>query len=267
MISLQTLLLYACFACYLLAVGGYLLRGRAIYRRLPGWLPLLLTLVGFALQSLLLALRWRAAGFLPVTNLFSTQLFFSWCLALVYLYFELRYRIGGSGLFVMFVNLLLLFSALFRDPALPMLIPSLDTPLFTLHIVFSFAGYGLFAMAFALGGLYLWQRRAASPRLPDLATLRKLNEEAIFLGFGLFTLCMVFGCIWAFVAWGYWFSWNIKSLWSFIVWLFYAGMCHAKFVRRWQGTGYALLSIAGFGVVLFTYLGIGLLLESNHPLN
>jgi ABC-type transport system involved in cytochrome c biogenesis permease subunit len=43
-------------------------------------------------------------------------------------------------------------------------------------------------------------------------------------------------------------------------------MCHAKFVRRWQGSGYALLSIVGFGVVLFTYLGIGLLLNSNHPL-
>jgi len=267
MIILQIPLFYVCLACYLLAVVGYLLRGSRIRVRPPTWLPLLLILLGFAAQSLLLLIRWRTAGFLPVTNLYSTQFFFSWCLALVYLYFELRYRIGGSGLFVMFVNLLLLFSVLPRDPALPRLIPSLDTPLFTLHIVFSFAGYGFFAMAFALGGLYLWQRWRSNPRLPDLPTLRKLNEEAIFLGFSLFTLCMVFGCIWAFIAWGYWFSWNIKSLWSFIVWLFYAGMCHAKFVRRWQGAGYAMLSVAGLGVVLFTYLGIGLLLTSNHPLD
>jgi hypothetical protein len=28
-----------------------------------------------------------------------------------------------------------------------------------------------------------------------------------------------------------------------------------------------VLSIVGFGVVLFTYLGIGLLLQSNHPLD
>lgn len=266
MLTLQTPLLYACYACYLIAVAGYLLRGLRILPQLPAALPLLTVLLGFTLQTLLLGIRWQAAGFLPVTNLFSTQFFFSWCLVLVHLYFELRYRIGGGGLFVMLVNLLLLTSALPRDPALPKLIPSLDTPLFTLHIVFSFAGYAFFAMAFALGGLYLWQRQAQLARLPDLATLRKLNEEAIFLGFCLFTLCMIFGCIWAYVAWGYWFSWNIKSLWSFIVWLFYAGMCHAKFIRRWQGTGYALLSLAGFGVVLFTYLGIGLLLESNHPL-
>jgi ABC-type transport system involved in cytochrome c biogenesis permease subunit len=44
-------------------------------------------------------------------------------------------------------------------------------------------------------------------------------------------------------------------------------MCHAKFIRRWQGSVYAALSIAGFAVVLFTYLGIGLLLSSNHPLD
>jgi ABC-type transport system involved in cytochrome c biogenesis permease subunit len=49
-------------------------------------------------------------------------------------------------------------------------------------------------------------------------------------------------------------------------WLFYAGICHAKFVRRWQDSGYAFLSIAGFAVVLFTYLGIRLLMSSNYPL-
>jgi ABC-type transport system involved in cytochrome c biogenesis permease subunit len=122
-------------------------------------------------------------------------------------------------------------------------------------------------MAFSLAVLYLVQRRIGTDLLPPLPLLRQLNEEAIFLGFCLFTLCLIFGSIWAYVAWGYYFSWNIKGVWSFLVWIFYAGMCHAKFVRRWQGTGYAWLSVAGFGVVLFTYLGIGLLLSSNHPLN
>ena len=223
--------------------------------------------LGLLLQTTVLALRWLEAGYLPVTNLFSTLFFFSWALAACYLYFELRYRIRATGLFVLFLNLLLLGAALPRDPAIKPLIASLDTPLFTLHIICSFVGYAFFAMAFSLGVLYLLQQRVATDLLPDLQLLRKLNEEAIFLGFILFTMCMIFGAVWAFVAWGYWFSWNIKSVWSFIVWLFYAGMCHAKFVKRWQGTGYAWLSIAGFGVVLFTYLGIGLLLSSNHPLD
>jgi cytochrome c-type biogenesis protein CcsB len=264
MLPYQTPLLIASFVLYLAAFFGYLVRRRASGTKLV-W-PLACLVLGFLSQTVCLAVRWQAAGYLPVTNLFSTQFFFSWCLVLVFLYFELRYRIGASGLFVVAVNLLLLGVALPRDPDIPPLIPSLDTPLFTLHIVFSFLGYALFAMAFSLGVLYL-ARQLGMQRLPELSQLRKLNEEAIFLGFCMFTICMIAGCIWAYIAWGYYFSWNIKSVWSLIVWLFYAGMCHAKFIRRWQGTGYAVLSMAGFAVVLFTYLGIGLLLESNHPLD
>jgi cytochrome c-type biogenesis protein CcsB len=259
------LTLYLLFALYAGAVLGY--TAHACWRR--AWLSrtsLALVTAGCLLHTGLLAQRWLAAGYLPVTNLFATLFFFSWALALTFLYFEVRYRLGAAGLFVMLLNLLLLGGALPRAPKIPPLIPSLDTPLFELHIIFSFTGYAMFAMAFALGVLYLLQARLASPALPAPALLQRLNEEAIFLGFGLFTLCMVAGAIWAHIAWGYWFSWNIKAVWSFLVWLFYAGMCHAKFVRRWQGGVYAGLSIAGFGVVLFTYLGIGLLLESNHPL-
>lgn len=266
MILLTRSLLATAFGSYLLAVLLYLLQLR-LQRPHLNRSALQLVCFGFLLQSICLAWRWWSAGYLPVTNLFATQFFFSWALAATFLYFELRYRVGTTGLFVMFLNLLLLGSALPRDPAIRPLIPSLDTPLFTLHIGFSFFGYAFFAMAFSLGVLYLVQRSRHTSLLPPLKELRKLNEEAIFLGFCLFTLCMLWGCLWAYLAWGFYFSWNVKALWSFVVWLFYAGMCHAKFVRRWQGTGYAWLSIAGFAVVLFTYLGIGLLLHSNHPLD
>lgn len=258
-------LLQAATLLYGLAIIGYLLL--IIFKR--RWLQLTAQtsiIAGFLLQTTCLLWRWKLAGFLPVTNLFSTLFFFSWALAACYLYFEIRYRIAASGLFVMFLNIVLLGFALQRDTELPTLVAALDTPFFSLHIVFSFLGYAFFAMAFSLGALYLVQRYLPNQQLPPLTTLRKLNEESIFLGFALFTLCMVVGGIWAYWAWGYYFSWNIKGVWSFLVWLYYSGMCHAKFVRRWQGTGYAMLSIAGFGVVLFTYLGIGLLLESNHPL-
>jgi cytochrome c-type biogenesis protein CcsB len=265
MLKNQLLLLVCTFSGYLGSVLLYLI-GVFRKRKIIHHWAFGLVLAAFILQTVLLAQRWLAAGFLPVTNLFSTQFFFSWALAATYIYFEFRYRIGAAGLFVMLLNLLLLGTALARDPAIPPLVPTLDTPLFTLHIMFSFFGYAFFAMAFSLGCLFLAQQRSGSAFLPNPGTLRKLNEEAIFLGFCLFTLCLIWGSIWAYVAWGYYFSWNIKGLWSFLIWLFYAGMCHAKFVRRWQGAGYAWLSIAGFALVLFTYLGIGLLMSSNHPL-
>ncbi len=262
---MQTLFLKTVFGFYLLSTSLYLwhaIRPKISIRRSA----FALFLAAFALQTFLLLFRWYTAGYLPVTNLFSTQFFFSWALAFCYLYFELRYRIHATGLFVIFLTLLLLGSALPRNPAIPHLIPALDTALFTFHVIFSFTGYAFFAMAFSVAVMFLIQKRLQTAVLPDLALLRKINEEAVFLGFCLFTLCMVMGSIWAQIAWGYYFSWNIKSVWSSIVWLFYGGMCHAKFIRRWQGTGYAWLTIAGFGVVLFTYLGIGLLMQSNHPL-
>jgi ABC-type transport system involved in cytochrome c biogenesis permease subunit len=265
MLEAQAPLLTGAYLAYIASFVLYLVH--AIVRRPLLWrIALALVVAAFAMQTFMLGQRWLAAGYLPVTNLFATQFFFSWALAATYLYFEFRYRIHAAGLFVIFLNLLLLTSAMPRNPAIPPLIPALDTPLFTLHVSFSFVGYAFFAMAFSMGVLYLAQRWLATPLLPELGLLKKMNEEAIFLGFCFFTLCMILGSIWAYVAWGYYFSWNIKGVWSTLVWIFYAGMCHAKFIRRWQGTGYALLSIAGFGVVLFTYLGIGLLMSSNHPL-
>jgi len=256
---------YLAGICYLLAVLIYLWNFSQP-RVNRSQVAFLLVAGGGLLQTLCLVWRWNLAGFLPVTNLFSTLFFFSWALACCYIYFEIRYRIGATGLFVMLLNLALIGFAMTRDTKLPSLVPSLDTIYFSSHIILSFLGYAFFAMAFSLGVLYLCQKHFDSTLLPSLRQIRKLNEEAIFLGFILFTLCMLIGGVWAYEAWGYWFSWNIKGVWSFLVWLFYAGMCHAKFIKRWQGSGYALLSIIGFGVVLFTYLGIGLLLDSNHPL-
>ncbi|MHB8708992.1 MAG: hypothetical protein ACYC9I_08980, partial [Desulfuromonadales bacterium] len=132
-------LVYLLFALYASAVCGY--AAHAVCQRT--WLnrvSLALTAGGVLLHSGLLLQRWQTAGYLPVTNLFATLFFFSWALALTFLYFELRYRLGASGLVVMFLNLLLLGGALPRDAKIPPLIPSLDTPLFELHIIFSFTG-------------------------------------------------------------------------------------------------------------------------------
>jgi len=154
-------LLYLLFTIYATATVGYMVH--LIWRRpvLPKASLILIT-AGVLLQTWLLGHRWWMAGYLPVTNLFATLFFFSWALALIYLYFELRYRIRATGLFVMLLNLVLLGGALPRDTSVSALIPALDTPLFSLHIIFSFIGYAFFAMAFSIGALYLCQSRLNS---------------------------------------------------------------------------------------------------------
>ncbi|MBI5561217.1 MAG: cytochrome c biogenesis protein CcsA [Deltaproteobacteria bacterium] len=53
-------------------------------------------------------------------------------------------------------------------------------------------------------------------------------------------------------------------LWSFIVWFWYAGAVHAYYVMGWKGRGVAVMAVIGFFIVLFTYLGVGLLMKSSH---
>ena len=50
------------------------------------------------------------------------------------------------------------------------------------------------------------------------------------------------------------------------IWFFYAGLIHVRTRPAWQGRRLDLLALAGFAAVLFTYLGLGLLLKTNHPL-
>ncbi|MEF9437579.1 MAG: cytochrome c biogenesis protein CcsA [Candidatus Mariimomonas ferrooxydans] len=61
-----------------------------------------------------------------------------------------------------------------------------------------------------------------------------------------------------------WRLWAPKELWTSILWLFYGLYLHARLRQWWMGKPLAYLGIAGFAVVLFTYLGVSLLMKSSH---
>jgi len=84
------------------------------------------------------------------------------------------------------------------------------------------------------------------------------------MGYCLFTLSMIFGGIWAYLAWGTYWIWTPKELWTAILWVFYSFYLHARLRQWWTGRPMAILGMAGFGVVLFTYLGVSLLMKSSH---
>jgi ABC-type transport system involved in cytochrome c biogenesis permease subunit len=70
--------------------------------------------------------------------------------------------------------------------------------------------------------------------------------------------------VWAEAAWGRYWSWDPKETASLITWFIYAALLHARLVQGWQGRPIAWLAVAGFGAVLFTYLGVGFLLPGLH---
>lgn len=89
--------------------------------------------------------------------------------------------------------------------------------------------------------------------LPSADQLETLAYRINLVGFILWTFTLIAGAIWAEAAWGRYWGWDTKEVWTFIVWVLYAGYIHARATRGWQGTRSALLGLTGFAAVLFNF--------------
>lgn len=98
-----------------------------------------------------------------------------------------------------------------------------------------------------------------------LDMLDEITYKSIAVGFPIFTLGgLIFGAIWADQAWGVYWSWDPKETWSLITWLIYAFYLHGRMIRGWRGRKVAIVAVVGFMAVIFTYLGVNLLLSGLH---
>jgi cytochrome c-type biogenesis protein CcsB len=130
----------------------------------------------------------------------------------------------------------------------------------------------VFAVAFGAGIMYLLMERelkrkklgAIFKRLPSLNVLDDINYRCLTIGFPLLTLGIITGSIWASLAWGSYWTWDPKEVWSLITWLLYAALLHGRMTVGWRGRKAAILAIVGFCAVLFTFLGVNLLLPGLH---
>jgi len=99
----------------------------------------------------------------------------------------------------------------------------------------------------------------------SVSILDDITYKSIAIGFPLFTIGgLIMGAIWADQAWGRYWAWDPKETWSLITWLVYALYLHARFVGGWRGKRVAIIAVAGFVTVAFTYLGVNLLLSGLH---
>ena len=90
-------------------------------------------------------------------------------------------------------------------------------------------------------------RTAADEWAGLAAKYDEVSYRAIAAGFPLFTLGgLVFGMIWAYRAWGSYWSWDPKEVWSLITWLVFALYLHTRIVMGWKGRRSALIAVLGF---------------------
>jgi cytochrome c-type biogenesis protein CcsB len=101
--------------------------------------------------------------------------------------------------------------------------------------------------------------------MPPPDVLDHLTYRLIAFGWPLFTAGgLVMGAIWANSAWGTYWGWDPKETWSLITWFVYSIYLHSRYVRGWKGTQTAVISSVGFLAVIFTYLGVNLVLSGLH---
>ncbi len=262
---------------YLICSLGYLIFATFRNKLLGGICTSLLTL-GLLIHSGGLVFRWmethRAGyGYVPLSNMYESLIFFSWTIVLVYLILEFKYRQRIIGVFVTpFAFLAIALTSIIPgiDAKITPLVPALQSNWLAIHVITCFLGYASFAVSFGISILYLIQDKkgtrveGGTKWLPSISILDEINYKSIVIGFPMLTLGIVTGAAWANYAWGSYWSWDPKETWSLITWFVYAAFLHARFTRDWRGRKAAVLSIVGFSAVLFTYFGVNYLISGLH---
>jgi len=268
MIQIFFYLTFALYGCATAAYLVYLLRTTAV---VGTWANRLVT-VGFATHLLSMIHRFSSSGYLPITNLHESLSFFALTIVGSFILFERKYKVTILGAFIVPVALLMVISSSVFPSAIRELNPALKSNWIWIHTIMAFISYAMFTIASGAAVIYLIQqhflkkKRLGSlfQKLPSLNTLDDINYRCLTIGFPLLTIAIITGAIWAEKAWGTYWSWDPKETWSLITWFIFAALLHSRMTTGWRGKRASLLTIAGFLVMLFTFIGVSLWLPGLH---
>ncbi len=246
-----------------------------------GGIATVFTALAWFVQTAGLVMRWiesyqQGIGHAPLTNMYESVVFFAWTIILLYLLIEWKFKTKIIGAFAVPFAFLAMAYASFStdlDKTINPLIPALQSNWLIAHVVTCFVGYASFAVAAALGIMYLVKNKSTesgnasaslSSRFPSPAVIDDIIHKTMVFGFIWLSGGIITGAVWANSAWGTYWSWDPKETWSLITWFFYAIILHSRYTRGWSGKKIALLAIFGFLSVLFTYYGVNFLLSGLH---
>jgi ABC-type transport system involved in cytochrome c biogenesis permease subunit len=224
--------------------------------RRVGWTASGLAILAWAWLTVSLIRRGLEAGHWPLSNRYEYALCFAWAIVGIYLLLEVSWGERRAGAFVLAIALLVATYAATRPPdirALAPLRPVLRSVWLQVHVLTAVVAYGASGVAAGLG---LAQLAAGNKSASADAEIQLAAERVIALGFPWLSLSILTGAIWAQKAWGRYWAWDPKECWALITWLWYLLILHARSLRRWRGRRLAALIVAGFGIVLFSFIGV-----------
>lgn len=212
--------------------------------------------------TILLLLRWVVSGHLPMSNGYETMQFMAWAVLIVTLISQKRFPI-----ILRFGPLLSAFALLVAmitddNPQITQLMPVLQSPLLSLHvmvIMFSYALFGLMALI-GIQGLVAHQQKATNKE----EQLAALSLFLLYPATALLTIGIFIGAIWANVSWGRYWGWDSKEVWALITMLIYAVPLHGEIKWIKQPLHAHIYMLLAFLSVLMTYFGVNYFLAGMH---
>ena len=238
-----------------------------------GRIAIALTSLAFLLHLVGVIARGISAQRVPWGNMYEFSTTGSVAVTGMFLLLLRRHSLRWLTLVVTFAVLVTLGSAitLLYVPSAP-LVPALKSTWLVIHVSAAVISGGVFLLANAVAGAYLYLDRVESrgPRpawalkIPSLDALDRLCYRLVAFVFPLWTFSVIAGAIWAESAWGRYWGWDPKETWAFITWVAYAAYLHARATAGWKGRRAAWLCLLAGSSFLFNYVYVNVWGSGKH---
>ena len=247
-------------------------------RRAAG-IAMMLTRLGALLLIAAVAMRGLSVHRPPLGNMFEFALVGCMFVVVVYVAISLRRDVRWLGLFVVgpvLLTLGLAITVFYTDAS--QLLPSLKSFWLVIHVTVATLSVAVFTIAFSVAILHLvktWLetqdpavmsriRIIVNTALPPARTLDRTAYELNAVAFPLWTFTLIAGAIWAEQAWGSYWTWDPKEVWTFVIWVLYAAYLHARATSGWSSRAANYLALAGYGAILINYMVVNVFFVGLH---
>ncbi|MCK4959638.1 MAG: cytochrome c biogenesis protein CcsA [Planctomycetes bacterium] len=242
----QGYLIYSALAVYLLAFASMMLRGVRLGR--------VIFFAGFAIMVAAFSYRWYHVQHVPMQNLFEVFLTLGMIIYPLSWFCRRFLGIGGETVDAL-IGAILLFPAGFIFSAEPLkLPPALQSWLFAPHVAAYMLSYVIMAKAAAQAGYHLLNRPNSDVG-GELVSYEQAGYRMVCLGFPVLTIGLFLGSWWGKLAWGDYWGWDPKEMWSLASWLVYVGYFHFRCMfGKKHARGNSIWVIMGLVVIIITLL-------------
>ena len=210
----------------------------------------------------------------PLGNMYEFAVVGAMFVLVTYCVWATRRDLRWLGLFVVtpvLLNLGLAITVWYTDAS--ELMPSLRSVWLAIHVTVATLSVAVFTIGFSLGVLYLIQDRLESAperprsfmsRLPDARSLERLTYAVHIVAFPMWTFTVIAGAIWARQAWGSYWNWDPKEVWSFVIWVVYAAYLHARATTGWKRQNAVWIALAGYGCIIVNFAVVNVFFVGQH---